>query len=519
MKKLPVFTKVRVLLISFLLFHVIIFTVNAQGPSTLYEMVPHVVLPQTVQYKPMPTSLSQPGTYTAYTNYPATYTAFPSYVLPYPTEMQPVQQAVYPVTPPTVPPVEQQPVSTVLPQEAQGTIVILVIPDTQKEEIKAQTGPKPLESRPLPALPRTIQKKIPYREFDVYADEEKEEQSSDVLQMDFSSSIESFLSRKKRPIPSYFTSQFEEEDYSLVQWSNPVNPYPVPTQNTMPNAMPYGFAMNSGYPPYANPYPQANTPGGASAPGLSQDVLNQIEQLLQRNPNMQFSAVMMGPNGQLIPLGGGNLGQQQAGQQPSQQQQVADPAQQMQQLQTQMQYIQAMNQYVHQLNAARMTPHGAPHAGGYYPGYGQFGGYAPYVQPIPGNNGAYALANPYYLAMYQSLYGGGYGQQPMYGHGGYGGHGPMFNPYLPTPQGYYGTMPDQKEKGFMERMRERRRKGEQQMSDAWRAPHYPEETGMRMPSKNAYPWGHFGAQVAPQETPNYGGYYGMYYGSSRYPGL
>jgi len=57
------------------------------------------------------------------------------------------------------------------------------------------------------------------------------------------------------------------------------------------------------------------------------------------------------------------------------------------------------------------------------------------------------------------------------------------------------------------------------MCDAWRPSHYPEETGMRMPAKNAYPWGYFGAQVAPQETPNFGGYYGMYFGKSNYPGL
>ncbi|MCL2303784.1 MAG: hypothetical protein FWC43_00410 [Planctomycetaceae bacterium] len=440
------------------MFHAVACAVNAQGPPTLYEMVPHVVLPQTIQYRPMPTSLSHPGTYTAYTNYPATYTAYPSYVLPYPTEMRPVQQAVYPVTQPmTQQPVAQQPALA----------------------ISQSVTTQPVQGQPVPALPRAIQKKIPYREIDVYTEGEGEE-SSEIMQMDFSSSIESFLSKKDR--------------YSLVQWSNP--------------------AENVGlYPPYANyanPYPQANNPGSASTPALSPEVLNQMEQLLQKNPNMQFSAVMTGPNGQLIPLGG--IPAQQAVQQPTQQQQ-------MQYLQTQMQYIQAMNQYVQQLNAARMTPHCAsPYYNypGNYPGFGQYGGYAPYVQPIPGGNGAYALANPYYLAMYQSLY-GGYGQQSA-NYYGYGGYGPMFNPYLPAPQGYYGAVPDQKEKSFRERMQERRKKGEKQMCDAWRTPHYPEETGMRMPAKNAYPWGYFGAQTAPQETPNYGGYYGMYFGSSNYPG-
>ena len=518
-KKMTIFAKASVLPISLILSCAFVFAANIQASETYYEMIPHVVLPQTIQYKPMPTSLSQPGTYTAYTNYPATYTAFPSYFLPYPTQMQSVQQTVYPVTP-----VAQQPEPVVFPQAdpqpQQGTIVILVVP-TQQESEPAQSWPKPLETRPVPALPRAIQKKTPVREIDVYAEEEKE---SDISQMDLRSSIESFLSKKNGT-------------YSLVQWTQPVAPYPaftpgpfanvnpaqVPAPNPMGTTVPYGFAVNSAVqapysPPYANPYPQANTANAsASTPGLSQEVLNQIEQLMQKNPNMQFSAVMMGPNGQIIPINGGNPAQQpQQLQQPSQQQ-VTDPAQQqMQQLQTQMQYIQAMNQYVQRLHAAKTAP-AHPH----YVGHAQFGGHAPYIQPIPGNPGAYAYANPYYLAMYQSLYGGGYGQQPMpsygaqpYGYGAYG-YGPMFNPYLPTPQGYYGTMPDQKEKTFLERMRERRKKS----SDAWRAAHYPEETGMRMPAQNAYPWGYFGAQTAAQETPNYGGYYGMYFGNSTYPGL
>jgi len=498
-KNLTICAKLHILPVVLILSSAIVFNMSTRGSETLYEMVPHVVLPQTIQYKPMATSLSQPGTYTAYTNAPATYTAFPSYVLPYPTEMRSIQQAVYPVIP-----VARHPEPIVFPQQefqaqqgtiAQGTILIVATPINQ--EPKEEGEPKPGETRPVPALPRAIQKTIPYRDIDVYSEEKQE---SGIMQMDFTSSIESFLSRKNGT-------------YSLVQWSNPINPYLANTGPFAPYTTPYGFAMNSGTnPPYANLYPQVNNPTGtpSQVPGISQEVLNQIEQLLQKNPNMQFSAVMMGANGQLIPLGG----VQQPGSPASQQ--APSPEQQMQQLQTQMQYIQAMNQYVRQLNDARANPYCVP-LSAYPGGYGQYGGYAPYVQPIPGNPGAYALANPYALAMYQSLY-GGYGQQPMNPMNS-PGYGPMFNPYLPTPQGYYGTMPDQKEKSFRERMRERRKKTEQSLSDAWKAPHYPEETGMRMPAKNAYPWGYFGGQVAPQETPNFGGYYGMYVGNSTYPGL
>ena len=545
-KKLAIFAKTSILIVFFLFSCMIALAGNAQSPGMLYEMVPHVVLPQTIQYKPMPTSLFQPGTYTAYTNYPATYTAFPSYILPYPAEMRSIQQAVYPVI--------QQPApldTIVFPdteqQSAPNTVVIFVQSNGPIEPIAVQ--PEVRTEKPVPALPRTIQKKIPFQEIDVYAEEEE----SGILQMNYLSSIESFLSKRKGT-------------YSLVQWSNPAapansypafnpgpfanaslaaNPYPPAMGTAAPYATPYGFAVNTGVnPPYATPYPypQATLPQAAQAvngynpavnnptatPGLSQDVLNQIEQLLQNNPNMQFSAVMMGPNGQIIPLNSTGFSPQgrQSAQQPLQQA-AADPAQQasqqMQQLQTQMQYIQAMNQYVQQLNAARtatVCPYtGRPlgHAG--HPGHAQFGGYAPYIQPMPGNTGGYALANPYYLAMYQAFYGQ---QQPAnYGVNPYAayGYGPMFNPYLPPPQGYYGTMPSQGEKSFFERFRERRRNSEQQMCAAWRASHYPEETGMRMPAKNAYPWGYFGAQAGSQETPNFGGHYGMYFGSSTYPGM
>ncbi len=542
---------------------------EAKGPETLYEMVPHVVLPQSIQYKPMPTSLSRPGAYTAPTNYPATYTAFPSYVLPYPAEMTSIQQAVYPITQ-----VAHQPQPIVFPKPADATAeqqsVLLIIatptPTVQPER-------PVLETRPVPALPRAIRKTNPVREIDVYAEEENGFEEIDTnsigefpgLTRNISDSIESFVSRKTVP----FAARYGMSEITQVQYSTPVYPapapfnpgpfananlngvanncagngyyyndplrVPTPAPDPLGNISPYTAAASTYgvYPQYANPYPypqgaQAGSidPSGSSTPGLSPEVLNQIEQLIQKNPNVQFSAVMMGPNGQMIPI---NNGAPVYGQQAGQGAPSGGTTQQMpqmQQLQSQMQYIQAMNQYVQRVNAARannqcvhpQSPSNAYPGAGYL-GYGQFGGYAPYVQPIPGAQGAYALPNPYYQAMYQSL-NSGYAQ-PNYGYGY--GYGPMFNPYLPTPQGYHGMVPSQqnqeKDKTFWERFRERRKKGEKQMCDAWRAPHYPEETGMRMPSKDAYPWGYFGSHTSPLETPNFGGYYGMYYGTNTYPGL
>lgn len=72
-------------------------------PNVLHEMVPHVVLPETIQYdksvKPLPGSgKSYPNAASV-----ASYTAFPSYQIPAAAEFRPVEQNVYPVSPAPLP--------------------------------------------------------------------------------------------------------------------------------------------------------------------------------------------------------------------------------------------------------------------------------------------------------------------------------------------------------------------------------------------------------------------------------
>ncbi len=76
------------------------------------------------------------------------------------------------------------------------------------------------------------------------------------------------------------------------------------------------------------------------------------------------------------------------------------------------------------------------------------------------------------------------------------------------------------------RLRERRQANDccqndmmQQMMQGWCTPYNPTDTSMTMPSRVAYPYGYFGAQVGPQQTANYGGYYNLYMGNTTYPGL
>ncbi|MGL4593743.1 MAG: hypothetical protein ACRCUY_03325, partial [Thermoguttaceae bacterium] len=59
----------------------------------------------------------------------------------------------------------------------------------------------------------------------------------------------------------------------------------------------------------------------------------------------------------------------------------------------------------------------------------------------------------------------------------------------------------------------------QQMMMMWATPYSAPETAMRMPARNAYPYGYFGAQPSPMQTANYGGNYNLYMGNTSYPGF
>jgi len=58
-----------------------------------------------------------------------------------------------------------------------------------------------------------------------------------------------------------------------------------------------------------------------------------------------------------------------------------------------------------------------------------------------------------------------------------------------------------------------------QLMQAWSTPYISPDTTLRMPSRNAYPYGYFGVQALPADTANYGGYHNLYVGSTAYPGL
>ena len=77
--------------------------VAQRAPSVLHEMVPHIVLPETIQYNK--TAKNMPGMgYSGITSpYVATYVAYPSYQVPTTAVFRPVGQVVYPISLPLLP--------------------------------------------------------------------------------------------------------------------------------------------------------------------------------------------------------------------------------------------------------------------------------------------------------------------------------------------------------------------------------------------------------------------------------
>ncbi|MDR1052759.1 MAG: hypothetical protein LBL39_01135 [Planctomycetaceae bacterium] len=172
-----------------------------------------------------------------------------------------------------------------------------------------------------------------------------------------------------------------------------------------------------------------------------------------------------------------------------------------------------------------------------------FTNYPMTLPPQPYGMSPYGF-NPYMTSVYPAAqFGGQFGNQFL----------PLNQPYIPgympvglqqpvqQPQANQGnglSMSDvlllmmlmkennkpQRRLTFFERIAERRaarrQRAEQndpfnQIMQLWNTPFYADSTA-RMPASNAYPYGYFGAQPAPINTANYGGYHNLYYGNTTY---
>ena len=82
--------------------------------------------------------------------------------------------------------------------------------------------------------------------------------------------------------------------------------------------------------------------------------------------------------------------------------------------------------------------------------------------------------------------------------------------------------------GMLQRMAERRQARRAamhhndpvtQLMEAWMTPYAAPGTTLRMPARNAYPFGHFGVQASPINTANYGGFHNLHFGHTTFPGM
>ena len=89
------------------------------------------------------------------------------------------------------------------------------------------------------------------------------------------------------------------------------------------------------------------------------------------------------------------------------------------------------------------------------------------------------------------------------------------------------NQPQQRRPGMAARVAERRENRRAMMAhqdpftnlmEAWTTPFIAPDTTLRMPARNAFPYGHFGAQAPPIGTANYGGFHNLHFGNTTFPG-
>jgi hypothetical protein len=160
------------------------------------------------------------------------------------------------------------------------------------------------------------------------------------------------------------------------------------------------------------------------------------------------------------------------------------------------------------------------------------------AQQMPTNPYAGLYVTPWgYMAMNQSAGQlGGLGQNMMMNVGyqpmgiGMSGQGGMSVSDMLQIMAFINSnsnKPKQRQGRMMERIAERREARKAacdndpfaMLMQAWTTPYTANDTALRMPSRNAYPYGYFGVQAAPMSTANYGVYHNLYLGNTAYPGL
>ena len=572
-------------------------------PNALYEMVPHVVLPESVQYTPSAKSLTHLASRSLNSSpsgvsspFVATYTAFPSYQLPYGTPMKTVRQTVYPVSPKLAP--QRLP-------EAKTDDVADVSDELTQTEPKALNAAK--ETTPIllasnteevvPATP-TADTSTEITQTGIFC-------STPTPKTPASWSFSSPLF-KVASVPmgnNGFINQMGMHGNGAQVGFNAMGACGMPgmTNGPMMGGVPGGpqfFTLPNGFSMMAMPPSHAGCgllrcrhtgpqwmilppgPMGTNSPTLAPPadpaalMMMQMQQMQAMQQPQPVTA--MTPYGMVVvgyrpaPMAAP------AAMNPMMNPMMGAPmnpyAMQIQQLQQQIHLLQQQNALLVQGQFPKQASDGE-NKDGLAPSDPQvplpfnpqanlmqqlqpmsmFGGYVPYVpysqmyaadanqKPALGDLDAVGLnsmaagnpmmmENPMMMGMNPMMFGGNpYMACGMNsGMGAFNQGGMSMSDMLmlmmlmkdnqPRRQGLFARFAARRAEA-----RERRNAAQQdvfqQMMQMWATPYMPADTAMQMPARNAYPFGYFGAQVGPQNTANYGGFYNLYMGNTSYPGL
>ena len=619
-------------------------TVNAAGtapsqtPNVLHEMVPHVVLPETIQYNK--TAKNVPSTGVSSPNV-ATYVAFPAYQVPHTTEFRPVGQSVYPVSPPLLPaplPPELDIPATeeIAWQEIDGEDIVLSPKMT--EPIRLASGAeKTVPTLPMPAgmvvQTQGIFCQHPAKPPSAWAFSSPifkvasvpagwGGQAGGIVHSSPKGSVQHVGFQPVGNIdPSMGEPTQQMVPYATFQAGHQMGQDSAPQVQVLPNGMVLltlppshancgllrcrtGCAPRTvllppaGYAPQA-PMPQGMMPGimpPAPQPAMMSGNFGTpfmpVSQQMPMMPQMMPPQMQTVPVTTMTPMGPAIVGFQQVP--------VMNPMAMMPPMANPM--INPMTMADPQMHSMQMavampSPMVAAQATGMPAAPGNDAlqtpaeadstestarsiavvatpfGYAlqvpvdalqadaaaqlaqmqqslmqsqqmpmqmPMSMQMPENPYAGLYATPFgYIAMNQTAGQFGYGQPMMMNAGFtpgmpgmgmpmYGQQGMSVSDMLQIMAFINSNKPQQQRRAKLaDRIAERRENRKEaghndpftQLMQAWSTPYVSPDTTLRMPAKNAYPYGYFGVQASPMSTANYGGYHNLYFGSTTYPGL
>ena len=619
-------------------------TVAKRTPNVLHEMVPHVILPETIQYNKTAKNVPGAGYTSATSPYVGTYVAFPSYQVPYTAAFRQVGQSVYPVSPPLLPaplPQEQPEPDTAVKHDFawHGTDSDDIVLSNRVVEPIQLASNAPAVAPPLPMPGAVVQTRGFFCQ----------QPAKPPAAWAFSSPL-----FKVASVPAGWGGQtggivhgsprgsIQNVGFHPVGGVDPATVGQPPQGMPMPHSacqnfgpqvqvLPNGMLLLTTPPNHANcglircrssnsprtillppagfghsqmtqpqmmqpqmMQPQAAPPqaammhGGFGTPFMQVSQQPMMPQAMMQQPMMPQMQVV--PVTAMTPMGPAVVGYQQVPMMPPMMNPIMNPMAmdsmamnpmvmmdpQMQQLQQLQMAVAVPNSAVTQAFGATVetgenalqplteigsaeTAEGAMQVVATPFGYSiqvpvdalQADAAAQLAQmqqaliqsqmqtqmQMQMNPHMGWVATPFgYVAMNQPAGQFGFGQ-PMFGQ-------PMMmpvgNPMGMSMQGQGLSVSDmlqilsfinsnkpQQRRRLAERIAERRENRREsvthdpftQLMQAWTSPFVSPDTTLRMPARNAYPYGHFGVQTPPMSTANYGGFHNLYFGNTTYPGL